>query len=168
MISRNSKYRKLYPDPIYNSLLVALLFSHVLKSGKKLIAQTIVYKSFKIIEETTGNSPIVIFERAVKNVTPRFALKSRKQGGRIKQVPVELRAYRGINVGLKWILEAAGKRSGRSMANNLAQEIILAAKCRGASFQEKVKANKKLCALGFRRFTHLRKARGKKRTNKSY
>jgi small subunit ribosomal protein S7 len=167
MSTSKSRRTKISPDPIYNSLLVTLMFSHILKSGKKSIAQTIVYKSFKIIKTTTGKSPIVMFERAVKNVTPRFTLKLRKTRARVKQVPTELRSYRGVNLSLKWIAKAANKRSGRSMADNLAQEIIAAAKCRGASFQEKVKLHKKVCSLGYKRFSHLRtRGGGKKRALK--
>jgi len=165
MSTSKSRRTKISPDPIYNSLLVALLVPRILKSGKKLIAQNIVYQSFRIIQETTGEAPSIVFEKAVKNITPRFVLKTRRMGARVKQVPCEVRAYRGVSIGLKWLVAAANKRSGRSMANNLAQEILLAAKCSGASFQEKVKLQKKICALGYKRFSHLRRRGRKTRTS---
>jgi small subunit ribosomal protein S7 len=147
MSTSKSRRTKISPDPIYNSLLVTLLVLRILRSGKKFLAQNIVYQSFQIIQNDTGESPIFVFEKAVKNVTPRFIVKSRRMGARINQVPCEVRAYRGVGIGLKWIVASAKKRSGRSMANNLAQEILLASKGSGASFQEKVKLQKKYVLL---------------------
>jgi small subunit ribosomal protein S7 len=93
-----------------------LLVSRILQSGKKSLAQKIVYNSLEIISKKTEENPILVLEKAVKNVTPQVEVKARRVGGSTYQVPIEIRAYRGTNVSLKWITEFARARSGKSMA----------------------------------------------------
>ena len=113
MSRRNKAQRALVqPDPVYNSRLVTLLVSRILKSGKKSIAQAIVYNSLEIISEKTEENPVLVLEKAVKNVTPQVEVKSRRVGGSTFQVPIEIRAYRGTNIALQWIKESAKGRSG--------------------------------------------------------
>ena len=129
MSRRNRAQRTLaQPDPIYNSRLVTLLVSRILQSGKKSLAQRIVYQALEIISVKTEENPILILEKAVKNVTPQVEVKARRVGGSTYQVPIEIRAYRGTNISLKWITEFARTRSGKSMAGKLANELIDAAK----------------------------------------
>jgi len=129
-MSRRSRAQRTLPepDPTYNSRLVTLLVSRILQSGKKSIAQKIVYNSLEIISTKTEENPVLVLEKAVKNVTPRAEVKARRVGGSTYQVPIEIRAYRGINISLKWITEFARARSGKSMAIKLSNEIIDAAK----------------------------------------
>ena len=120
MSRRNRAQRILaQPDPIYNSRLVTLLVARILKSGKKSLAQRIVYQSLEIISEKTEENPVLVLEKAVKNVTPQVEVKARRVGGSTYQVPIEIRAYRGTNISLKWITEFARSRSGKSMALKL-------------------------------------------------
>ena len=130
------------PDPIYNSRLVTLLVSRILKSGKKSLAQRIVYKALENISTKTDENPVLVLERAVKNVTPAVEVKSRRVGGSTYQVPVEIRAYRGTNISLKWITEFARERSGKTMSMKLSNEIIDAAKESGNSIRRKEQTHK--------------------------
>ena len=155
MSRRNRAQRKLpQPDPIYNSRLVTLLVSRILKSGKKSLAQKIVYQALEIISQKTEENPILVLEKAVKNVTPRAEVKARRVGGSTYQVPIEIRAYRGINISLKWITEFARARSGKSMAIKLSNEIIDAAKETGNSVRRKEQTHK--MADANKAFAHFR------------
>ena len=129
-------------DPIYISRLVTLLISRVLKSGKKSLAQKIVYEALETISAKTEDNPILVLEKAVKNVTPQVEVKSRRVGGSTYQVPIEIRAYRGTNISLKWITEFARQRSGKSMAIKLANELIDAGKESGNAIRRKEQTHK--------------------------
>jgi small subunit ribosomal protein S7 len=143
-MSRRSKaQRKLpEPDPIYNSRLVTLLVSRILKSGKKSLAQKIVYGALELISTKTEENPVLVLEKAVKNVTPRVEVKARRVGGSTYQVPIEIRAYRGTNISLSWITEFARARSGKSMSMKLSNELIDAAKETGNSIRRKEQTHK--------------------------
>ena len=155
MSRRNRAQRTLaQPDPIYNSRLVTLLVSRILQSGKKSLAQRIVYQALEIISVKTEESPILILEKAVKNVTPQVEVKARRVGGSTYQVPIEIRAYRGTNISLKWITEFARTRSGKSMAGKLANELIDAAKETGNAIRRKEQTHK--MAEANKAFAHFR------------
>jgi len=143
MSRRNRAQRILaQPDPIYNSRLVTLLVARILKSGKKSLAQRIVYQSLEIISEKTEENPVLVLEKAVKNVTPQVEVKARRVGGSTYQVPIEIRAYRGTNISLKWITEFARSRSGKSMALKLANEVMDASKEAGNAIRKKEQTHK--------------------------
>jgi small subunit ribosomal protein S7 len=143
MSRRSRAQRKLAePDPIYNSRLVTLLISRVLQAGKKSLAQKIVYGALEAISKKTEENPVLLLEKAVKNVTPRVEVKARRVGGSTYQVPIEIRAYRGTNVALKWITEFARTRSGKSMAIKLSNEILDASKETGNSIRRKEQTHK--------------------------
>ena len=155
MSRRSRAQRKLAdPDPIYSSRLVTLLVSRVLQAGKKSLAQKIVYGALEIISTKTEESPVLLLEKAVKNVTPRVEVKARRVGGSTYQVPIEIRAYRGTNISLKWITEFARARSGKSMAMKLANEILDAAKETGNSIRRKEQTHK--MADANKAFAHFR------------
>jgi small subunit ribosomal protein S7 len=155
MSRRSRAQRKLAePDPIYNSRLVTLLISRILKSGKKSLAQKIVYNALDLISTKSEENPVLVLEKAVKNVTPQVEVKSRRVGGSTYQVPIEIRAYRGINISLKWITEYARERSGKSMAIKLSNEIIDAAKEAGNSIRRKEQTHK--MAEANKAFAHFR------------
>ena len=155
-MSRRSRAPRILaePDPIYNSRLVTLLISRILKSGKKSLAQKIVYNALELISTKTEENPVLVLEKAVKNVTPQVEVKSRRVGGSTYQVPIEIRAYRGTNVSLKWITEFARTRSGKSMAMKLSNEIIDAAKETGNSIRRKEQTHK--MADANKAFAHFR------------
>ncbi len=155
MSRRNRAKRTLaQPDPLYNSRLVTLLTSRILVSGKKSLAQKIVYNALEIISTKIEENPILILETAVKNVTPQVEVKARRVGGSTYQVPIEIRAYRGTNVALKWITEFARARSGKSMAIKLANEIIDASKETGNAMRRKEQTHK--MADANKAFAHFR------------
>jgi len=143
-MSRRSKAQKTLPEPdaIYHSRLVTLLISRILQSGKKSLAQKIVYSALEIISKKAEENPVLVLEKAVKNATPQVEVKARRVGGSTYQVPIEIRAYRGTNVSLKWITEFARTRSGKSMAIKLSNELIDAAKETGNSIRKKEQTHK--------------------------
>ena len=155
-MSRRSRAQKILvdPDPIYKSRLVTLLISRILQAGKKSLAQKIVYNALEIISAKTEKNPILVLEKAVKNVTPQVEIKSRRVGGSTYQVPVDIRAYRGINVSLKWITEFSRARSGKSMSIKLSNEILDAAGQTGNSVRRKEQTHK--MAEANKAFAHFR------------
>jgi small subunit ribosomal protein S7 len=142
------------PDPIYKSRLVTLLVSRILQSGKKSLAQKIVYNALELISTKTEENPVLVLEKAVKNVTPQMEVKARRVGGSTYQVPIEIRAYRGTNISLKWITEFARARSGKTMAIRLSNEILDAAKETGNSIRRKEQTHK--MADANKAFAHFR------------
>ena len=155
-MSRRSKAQRILaePDPIYNSRLVTLLISRILQSGKKSLAQKIVYSALEIISSKTEENPVLVLEKAVKNVTPQVEVKARRVGGSTYQVPIEIRANRGTNVSLKWITEFARARAGKSMAVKLSNELLDAAKETGNSIRKKEQTHK--MADANKAFAHFR------------
>jgi len=155
-MSRRSRAQRTLaePDPNYNSRLVTLLVSRILQSGKKSLAQKIVYNALEIISSKTEENPVLVLEKAVKNVTPQVEVKARRVGGSTYQVPIEIRAYRGTNISLKWITEFARQRSGKSMAMKLSNEILDAAKETGNSVRRKEQTHK--VAEANKAFAHFR------------
>jgi small subunit ribosomal protein S7 len=155
-MSRRSKAQRTLaePDPIYNSRLVTLLISRILQSGKKSLAQRIVYNALELISSKTEENPVLVLEKAVKNVTPQVEVKARRVGGSTYQVPIEIRAYRGTNISLKWITEFARARSGKSMSLKLSNEIMDAAKETGNSIRRKEQTHK--MADANKAFAHFR------------
>ena len=155
MSRRNRAKRVLIqPDPIYGSRLVNLLIARILQSGKKSIAQKIVYNALEIIIAKTEEHPLFILAKAVKNVTPQVEVKARRVGGSTYQVPIEIRAYRGTNISLRWINEAAKSRSGKSMAIKLANEIIDASKESGNAIKKREQTHR--MAEANKAFAHFR------------
>ena len=125
MSRRNTaKKRTISPDPLYNSRLVSMLVVRILKQGKKSLAQKIIYKSLDIIQEKMSTHPLEILEKAIRNATPLVEVKARRVGGSTYQVPMEIRAYRGTNLALRWLTTFAKKRAGKDMSNKLANEIL--------------------------------------------
>jgi small subunit ribosomal protein S7 len=155
-MSRRSRVQKTLPepDPIYSSRLVTLLISRILQSGKKSLAQKIVYNALELISKKTEEHPVFVLEKAVKNVTPQVEVKARRVGGSTYQVPIEIRAGRGTNISLKWITEFARARSGKSMAIKLSNEILDAAKETGNSVRKKEQTHK--MADANKAFAHFR------------
>lgn len=113
------------PDTIYNSLMVAKLINYIMRSGKKTVAQAQVYAAFEILAKK-GDNPLQIFEKAISQVGPKVEVKARRVGGANYQVPVEVKAERRTSLALRWIIEAAAKRSNKefhTFSEKLATEI---------------------------------------------
>ena len=155
MSRRNiSKKRFPAPDSIYNSYLVNLLITRILKSGKKTIAQTIVYQTFDIIKKKTNENPLNVFEKAIRNASPIVEVKARRVGGSTYQVPVEVSGFRATNLALRWIIRYAHQRVGRSMSIKLANEIIDTANDIGNTIKKKEETHK--MAEANKAFAHFR------------
>ena len=138
-MSRRNVAKKRFPevDPIYNSYLVSLLITRILKSGKKNLAQNIVVSAFEIIRAKTNQDPLVIFEKAIKNASPVVEVKARRIGGSTYQVPVEVSGFRATNLSLRWLIQYARQRVGRTMSIKLASEIIDTANDIGNTIKKK-------------------------------
>ena len=155
MSRRNRAQRTLaQPDPIYNSRLVTLLVSRILQSGKKSLAQKIVYQALEIISVRTEENPILVLEKAVKNVTPQVEVKARRVGGSTYQVPIEVPRHRQFFLASHWIINSARSRSGKSMADCLALELISAANNEGGAIKKKEDTHR--MAEANRAFAHFR------------
>jgi small subunit ribosomal protein S7 len=155
MSRRNiSKKRFSKADPIYNSYLVSLLTSRILKSGKKTLAENIVNSSFEIIRTKTNEDPLIIFEKAIKNASPVVEVKARRIGGSTYQVPLEVSGFRATNLSLRWIIEYSRQRVGRTMAIKLASEIIDTANDIGNTIKKKEETHR--MAEANKAFAHFR------------
>lgn len=155
MSRRNiSKKRFPQPDPVYNSYLVSLLTTRILKSGKKTIARKIVYQAFDIIRKKTNEDPLNIFEKAIRNASPIVEVKARRVGGSTYQVPIEVSSFRATNLSLRWIIQFSDKRVGRSMAIKLANEIIDTANDIGNTIKKKEETHR--MAEANKAFAHFR------------
>ena len=146
--------RDVLPDPVYNSKVVTRLINNILLDGKKGVAQSIVYDAFDIIKEKTGKDPVEVFEDAMNQVMPVLEVKARRVGGANYQVPIEVRADRRETLGLRWITMFARKRSERTMAERLANELLDAINSTGGAFKKKEDTHK--MAEANRAFAHYR------------
>nr|BDA99058.1 ribosomal protein S7 [Rhodomonas sp. NIES-2332] len=149
-----AKKRLAVPDPIYNSRLVSMLTVRILQKGKKHLAQRIIYQALDIIKERTGEDALNILESAVRKVTPLVEVKARRIGGSTYQVPMEVRAFRGTNLALRWITKYSKERSGKSMAMKLANEIMDAVNETGNSVRKREEVHK--MAEANKAFAHYR------------
>jgi len=149
-----AKKKLVDPDPIYGNRLLARFTNRVMVSGKKSLAEKIVYESLRIIEEKTGKSGIEVFEQALKNVMPVVEVKPRRVGGATYQVPVEVRSDRRISLGIRWLVTSARKRAGRTMVEKLVGELMDAANNQGAAVKKREDTHK--MADANRAFAHYR------------
>ena len=129
--------RDVLPDPLYNSKLVTKLINNIMLDGKRGVAQKIVYDSFKMIEEKSGQSGLEAFEQALENVMPQLEVKARRVGGSTYQVPMEVRAERKQTLGLRWIVNYSRSRGEKTMAERLCAEILDAKNSTGGAFKKK-------------------------------
>ena len=152
---RRATKRKVDPDVRYNSPLVAHLVNVVMKSGKKNIAQRIVYGAFeKVSEKLDKGDPVDLLLGAMENARPRLEVKSRRVGGATYQVPVEISFERQESVALRWLVRAASSRKGITMRDALASEIVDAYNNTGIVVKKKEDSHK--MAQANRAFAHLR------------
>lgn len=149
-----AKKRLAVPDPLYNSRLVSMLTVRILSEGKKHLAQRIIYQALDIIKEKSGEDPLNILETAVKKVTPVVEVKAKRVGGSTYQVPMEVRAFRGTNLALRWITKFSRERAGKSMAIKLANELMDSANETGNSIRKKEETHR--MAEANKAFAHFR------------
>ena len=146
--------RPVPPDSVYNSRLVSMMVRRVMRSGKKSLAFRIIYDAMKSIEERTGAEPLETFERAVRNATPLVEVKARRVGGATYQVPMEVRTDRGTTLALRWLVQFARQRPGRTMAAKLANELMDAANETGNAIRKREETHR--MAEANKAFAHYR------------
>jgi small subunit ribosomal protein S7 len=132
--------RSILPDPKFNSVLLAKFMNMVMESGKKSVAERIVYGAIDRISERTGRQPdqaIDLLTQALDNVKPMVEVKSRRVGGATYQVPIEVRSTRRQTLAMRWLIDAAAARSEKSMSQRLAAELLEASENRGAAVRKR-------------------------------
>jgi small subunit ribosomal protein S7 len=130
--------REIIPDSRYNSVLVSKFINGIMERGKKSVARKIFYNAMDIMESrVSDDGPLEVFEKAMDNVRPKVEVKSRRVGGATYQVPVEVRPERRNALAIRWLVGFAKSRSGRSMAEKLAAELMDAYENRGASVKKR-------------------------------
>jgi len=137
MRGKKAPRRKIANDPKYNSPLVGKFVNYVMKDGKKRTAERVVYDAFALIEEKTKKPAIETFDEAIKNVSPMLEVKSKRVGGANYQVPLQVRAERRVQLAFRWLLIAARAKSGKPMAERLADELLLAAQNEGDAMKKR-------------------------------
>jgi len=146
--------RAVLPDPKYGSEQIAKFVSMIMNDGKKSIAENIVYRALAEIESKRGGDPVQILDRALDAVKPAVEVKSRRVGGATYQVPVEVRPARRTTLAMRWIIDAARKRSEKSMARRLAGELLEAAEHRGTAVKKREDTHR--MAEANKAFSHFR------------
>ncbi len=129
--------REILPDPKYKNTTLAKFMNHVMVSGKKAVAERIVYGALERIQERIGGDPVEVFEAALESIAPSVEVKSRRVGGATYQVPVEVRPSRRTALAMRWLVDAARKRGEKSMAMRLSGEIMDAAESRGSAVKKR-------------------------------
>jgi len=135
-MSKQTK-RIILPDPVYENSQVAKLVNHIMRRGKKTIAQKIVYGAFEIIKTKTKQEPLEIFQKAVENTSPMLEVRSKRIGGATYQVPIEVKESRREALAIHWIISAAKQKKGKPMYERLAQELIDAANNMGQAVKSR-------------------------------
>ncbi len=152
--ARTIKRQELTPDAKYQNKTVARLINKVMLSGKKSQAEKVVYGALDIMEAQGSKVPVTDLEHAVRNVTPQLKVKSRRVGGATYQVPVEVEPRVGLSLAIRWLVESARARQGKSMAEKLAAELGDAARGQGVTAKKRDDTHR--MAEANRAFAHYR------------
>lgn len=145
--------RSILPDPKHGSETIARFINMVMYSGKKSVAERIVYGAMDVIGEKNSN-PMEVVEKALANISPSVEVKSRRVGGSTYQVPVEVRASRRVALAMRWLIDAARKRGENSMPRKLAAELIDASESRGGAVKKREETHR--MAEANKAFAHYR------------
>ncbi len=146
--------RDILPDPKFGNVEVAKFVNVLMLSGKKSVAEGIIYGAFEQIQTKTGKDPLEVFALAVNNAKPIVEVKSRRVGGANYQVPVEVRPVRRLALAMRWLREAANKRSEKSMPLRLAGELLEASEGRGGAMKKRDEVHR--MAEANKAFSHFR------------
>lgn len=155
-MSRRAKpeNREVQPDARFHSFYVQSFIHRIMRRGKKSVAMRAVYDSMEIIQEKTGKNPAEVLETALKNVGPVMEVRPRRVGGATYQVPMEVPQYRKMTLAMRWIIDAAKARAGKSFAEKLSGELLDAANNTGTSVRKREETHK--MAEANRAFSHYR------------
>src|SRR6266511_2163825 len=129
--------RELLPDPRYQSVLVTRMVNKIMQRGKKGTAERVLYGALALVNERTGRDPLDVLEQAMRNATPVIEVKPKRVGGATYQVPVEIKGDRRQSLAMRWIIGAARKRTGKSMIERLAAELLDAANNTGSTIKRR-------------------------------
>ena len=133
-VYKNKRFLK--PDPKFSNLTLSKFINHIMTAGKKSTAQKIVYEALEIVSEKTKNDPLLVFDTALRNVSPVLEVKAKRVGGANYQIAQEVRPERRDALAMRWIKDSATKRSGKSMAEKLAGELMDAYKKEGGAMKK--------------------------------
>ena len=147
--------REILPDPKYGNEMLTKFINMVMSSGKKSVAEKIIYGALdQIAEKSKVDNPVEVLDKALDNVRPMVEVKSRRVGGATYQVPVEVRSVRRTTLAMRWVLDAARKRSEKSMPLRLAGELLDAAESRGGAVKKREETHR--MADANKAFSHYR------------
>ena len=146
--------REILPDPKFGNVTLAKFMNHVMVSGKKSVAERIVYGALDIVEERLKKSPVEVFEEALDNVAPLVEVKSRRVAGATYQVPVEVRPSRRTALAMRWLVDYARSRGEKSMPQRLAGELIDAVQGKGGAVKKREDVHR--MAEANKAFSHFR------------
>jgi len=146
--------RDILPDPKFGNVTLAKFMNHVMISGKKSVAERIVYGALEKIVERKGGDPLEVFEAALEAIQPMVEVKSRRVGGATYQVPVEVRPARRSALAMRWLVDYSRKRGEKSMVLRLAGEILDAAEGKGAAVKKREDVHR--MAEANKAFSHFR------------
>ena len=138
----SAKKREVLPDPKFNNIVLAKFMNCIMESGKKSVAERIVYGSLEIVAAKSKMDPIVFFQEALDKIKPMVEVKSRRVGGATYQVPIEVRPARAQAVAMRWLKAAAEKRGEKTMEQKLAGELMDAHAERGSAIKKREETHK--------------------------
>lgn len=146
--------RDTLPDPKYGNVTLAKFMNHVMISGKKSVAERIIYGAMDIVKTKLNRDPLEVFSEALENIAPLVEVKSRRVGGATYQVPVEVRASRRTALAMRWLVDYSRKRDEKSMPARLAGELMDAAQGKGAAVKKREDVHR--MAEANKAFSHFR------------
>ena len=146
--------REILPDPKFGSVDLSKFMNVIMESGKKAVAERIIYGALDQVEKKANKDPLEIFLTALKNIKPMVEVKSRRVGGANYQVPVEVRPVRRVALAMRWLKESARKRGEKSMAQRLANELLEASEGRGGAMKKRDEVHR--MAEANKAFSHFR------------
>ena len=148
------KKREVLPDPKYGDKQVAKFINTIMSRGKKSVAEQVFYRSLDMVAAKTKEDSLAVFKRAMENAKPSVEVRSRRVGGATYQVPIEVRPQRRLSLGMRWLVQSARTREGKSMEEKLAAELVDAASNRGGAIKKKEDTHR--MAEANRAFAHYR------------
>jgi small subunit ribosomal protein S7 len=155
MARRNRpQHRPVVPDLRYNSLLISMFISRMMRGGKKSVARSVMYNALQLVEDRAKHEAVEVFEQALRNAAPAVEVKPKRVGGSTYQVPMEVSPERGMSLAMRWILAAARARGGHSMSEKLASELLDAYNNQGTAIKKKDETHR--MAEANRAFAHYR------------
>ncbi|MEC8996128.1 MAG: 30S ribosomal protein S7 [Pseudomonadota bacterium] len=151
---RDIQNKIIKPDSLFNNIAVSKLTNMIMVDGKKSVAEKIVYQALEILSKKNDGDALSLMDKALQNVSPSVEVKSRRVGGSNYQVPVEVNPKRKQSLAMRWIIEAATKRSEKSMKDKLAYELIDASENKGSAVKKREDVHK--MAEANKAFAHYR------------